>query len=182
MAAAAGPLQTHLRHRRAGPPAAPSPTTASCRSTYRKGRRSAWSAHPSLYKREIVPARRACRREASPAVGDPYAAFSYSMASPLNWGGQGADAGLYSNSEIHAIRILAMEPATDAGRAAGFFNHARERLRILGEIPRAQVSGEPTKGGGSRSTRTAIRTRAFWPRFPPTWPSPSRRSTRTAWC
>src|SRR5262249_53264803 len=50
------------------------------------------------------------------------------------WGGQGADAGLYTNSDIHAIRILAMEPATIpvAGR---FHNHAWERLRILGEIP-----------------------------------------------
>ena len=29
-----------------------------------------------------------------------------------NWGSQGADAGLYTNDEIHAIRILAMEPTT----------------------------------------------------------------------
>src|SRR5205085_1188853 len=51
-----------------------------------------------------------------------------------NWNGQGSDAGLYDNSDIHAIRILAMEPATEvvAGR---FYNRARERLRILGEIP-----------------------------------------------
>src|SRR5207245_2312406 len=51
-----------------------------------------------------------------------------------NWDGQGADAGLYVNSDIHAIRILAMEPASlpVAGR---FANHAGERLRILGEFP-----------------------------------------------
>jgi hypothetical protein len=56
-----------------------------------------------------------------------------------NWGSQGADAGLYTNDQIHAIRILAMEPTTARpnGTKAGrfFYNHARERLRILAEIP-----------------------------------------------
>jgi hypothetical protein len=87
----------------------------------------------SMYKRESFP-RGAVPRGSVTAVGDPYAAFSYSMNSPFNWGGQGADAGLYVNSDIHAVRILAMEPATlpVAGR---FYNHAWERLRILGEIP-----------------------------------------------
>jgi hypothetical protein len=87
----------------------------------------------SLYKRESYP-RGAVPKGKVTATGDPYAVYSYSMQSPFNWGGQGADAGLYTNSDIHAIRILAMEPATMpvAGR---FFNQARERLRILGEIP-----------------------------------------------
>jgi hypothetical protein len=87
----------------------------------------------SLYKRESFP-RGIVPKGKVTAVGDPYAAFSYSMDSPFNWGGQGADAGLYSNSDIHALRILAMEPGTVpvAGR---FHNHAHERLRILGEIP-----------------------------------------------
>ncbi|HUF61008.1 MAG TPA: hypothetical protein VMN36_02945 [Verrucomicrobiales bacterium] len=95
----------------------------------------------SLYKRESFPRGYVPEGEVT-AVGDPYAAFSHSMDSPFNWGGQGADAGLYENGDIHAIRILAMEPATQpvAGR---FFNHARERLRILGEIPvRKFESGE----------------------------------------
>src|SRR5205807_3148770 len=56
-----------------------------------------------------------------------------------NWGSQGGDAGLYTNDQVHAIRILAMEPATARrnGAKAGrlFYNHARERLRILAEIP-----------------------------------------------
>jgi hypothetical protein len=56
-----------------------------------------------------------------------------------NWFSQGGDAGLYGNDQIHAIRILAMEPATARrnGAKAGrlFYNHARERLRILAEIP-----------------------------------------------
>src|SRR5262249_54868557 len=56
-----------------------------------------------------------------------------------NWIVQGADAGLYTNDQIHAVRILAMEPTTSRrnGPKAGrlFYNHARERLRILAEIP-----------------------------------------------
>ena len=57
-----------------------------------------------------------------------------------NWVKQGADAGLYTNDDIHAVRILAMEPTThrsygpNAGQRS-FYNHANERLRILGEIP-----------------------------------------------
>jgi hypothetical protein len=108
----------------------------------------------SLDKRESFP-RGAVPPGSVTAVGDPYNAFSYSMQSPYNWGGQGADAGLYDNSDIHAIRILAMEPATlpVAGR---FHNHAHERLRILGEIPvrkfatseRGRVSA-PSRGNPS---------------------------------
>jgi hypothetical protein len=57
----------------------------------------------------------------------------------LNWVNQGADAGKYSNDDIHAVRILVMEPTTDRqqGFKSGrrFYSHASERLRILGEIP-----------------------------------------------
>ncbi len=57
----------------------------------------------------------------------------------LNWFNQGADAGRYDNDDIHAVRILAMEPTTDRHRGAKagrrFHSHARERLRILGEVP-----------------------------------------------
>jgi hypothetical protein len=96
----------------------------------------------SLYKRESFP-RGAVPKGSVTATGDPYAAFSYSMNSPYNWGGQGADAGLYSNSDIHAVRILALEPASMAV-AGRFYNHAHERLRILGEIPvRKFGQGEP---------------------------------------
>jgi hypothetical protein len=66
--------------------------------------------------------------------------------SSLNWFNQGADAGRYANDEIHAIRILAMEPTTDRNRGpkAGvtFRSHAQERLRILGEIPVRKFSGD----------------------------------------
>jgi hypothetical protein len=57
----------------------------------------------------------------------------------LNWTNQGADAGRYANDDIHAIRILVMEPTTDRQRGPKsgrtFRSHANERLRILGEIP-----------------------------------------------
>ena len=57
----------------------------------------------------------------------------------LNWFNQGADAGRYTNADIHAVRILATEPATDRNRGPRsgrtFRSHATERLRILGEIP-----------------------------------------------
>lgn len=62
-----------------------------------------------------------------------------------NWEYQGSDDGRYSNSEIHAVRIVAMEPNSHRsyGPNSGgpsndgnhFASHARERLRILGEIP-----------------------------------------------
>ncbi|MFO0864909.1 MAG: hypothetical protein U0744_09695 [Gemmataceae bacterium] len=54
-----------------------------------------------------------------------------------NWTVQGADAGLYSNDDIHAVRILLLEPTSDNRPKNGrsFSNHARERMRILGEIP-----------------------------------------------
>ena len=46
------------------------------------------------------------------ATGNPYAAFVVNSWISKNWGDQGADAGLYQNDDIHAIRILAMEPAS----------------------------------------------------------------------
>ena len=62
-----------------------------------------------------------------------------------NWEYQGADDGKYSNRDIFAVRIVAMEPNTHRsyGPHSGglyndgrqFFSHAGERLRILGEIP-----------------------------------------------
>ena len=55
-----------------------------------------------------------------------------------NWTRQGADAGLYTDSDIYAIRILALQHVTDRaypnnGRA--FESLFSERVRILGEIP-----------------------------------------------
>ena len=76
-----------------------------------------------------------------------------------NWGSQGADAGLYTNDQIHAIRILGMEPATARrnGEKGGrlFYNHARERLRILAEIPLRKFGADgkqPTDPDGNPDT------------------------------
>lgn len=68
-----------------------------------------------------------------------------------NWFYQGADAGKYDDSDIWAIRILAMEGIPDrrygpnASSTNGFVNHANERLRILGEVPvrKFDQHGEP---------------------------------------
>ena len=72
----------------------------------------------------------------------------------LNWFNQGADAGRYSNDEIHAIRILAMEPTTDRHRGPNsgrtFRSHANERLRILGEIPVRKFNASPAPSGARR--------------------------------
>jgi hypothetical protein len=63
---------------------------------------------------------------------DPWKGLGYGTHG--HWQVQGADAGLYTNSDIHAVRILIQEPTTDVGPRR-FSSHAMERLRILGEIP-----------------------------------------------
>jgi hypothetical protein len=72
-----------------------------------------------------------------------------------NWDFQGSDAGRYWNSNIYAVRIISMEPNSHRsyGPNSGgpdndgnhFVSHARERLRILGEIPLRKfgVDGRP---------------------------------------
>lgn len=66
-----------------------------------------------------------------------------------NWFWQGADAGKYANSDIWAVRVLAMEPNTHRSYGPNdgqqFVNWGNERLRILGEIPlrKADVNGQP---------------------------------------
>lgn len=75
-----------------------------------------------------------------------------------NWFTQGADAGVYSNDDIHAVRILAMEPTTDRSRGPKsgrtFRSHASERLRILGEIPVRSFAGgkQPLDPDGNPDT------------------------------
>jgi hypothetical protein len=76
----------------------------------------------------------------------------------LNWFNQGADAGRYSNQDIHAVRILAMEPTTDRNKGPNsgrtFRSHASERLRILGEIPLRKFANgkQPTDPDGNPDT------------------------------
>src|SRR5262249_26146080 len=91
----------------------------------------------SLYKRESFPDGRVAGKSVT-------AAWPFKQPVPYdmgwqNWRSQGADAGLYANEDIHAVRILVMDPTTDRrnGPKAGRLvrSHAQERLRILGEIP-----------------------------------------------
>ena len=103
----------------------------------------------SFYKRESYPngvvPKGKVTSEAPEIVKkrDPWkgldAFTSHGNGMPLNFHNQGGDVGLYKNSDIVAVRILAMEPTTDRHRGANsgrrFYSHAMERLRILGEIP-----------------------------------------------
>lgn len=99
----------------------------------------------SMYKRESYPNGVVPRGSVTSTYAggkDPWkgldAFTSHGNGSPLNWHNQGADAGLYSNDDVHAIRILVMEPTTDrkgANSGRRFNNHANERLRIIGEVP-----------------------------------------------
>jgi hypothetical protein len=97
------------------------------------------------------------RRESFPGVVSPWSntfdgldAFNTGEnGQSSNWGTQGADAGRYTNADIWAVRLLAMEPGThrsygpNGGPSGGqlFYSHAMERLRILGEIPLRKFDG-----------------------------------------
>jgi hypothetical protein len=85
----------------------------------------------SLYKRESATA--GVVEKGSVTAVRPKETGRY-RRSLHSWVDQGADAGLYDNSEIHAIRIVLQEPNVREDQWR-FFNHARERMRILGEIP-----------------------------------------------
>ena len=107
----------------------------------------------SLYKRESYSLGQVPEGKVTSVYAggkDPWkgidAFTSHGNGMPVSWHNQGADAGLYENDDIHALRILAMEPTTDRNRGANagrrFHSHARERLRILGEIPVRKFSGD----------------------------------------
>jgi hypothetical protein len=88
----------------------------------------------SLYKRESAPG------YAASNAFDGLDAFNSSQNdADSNWYTQGADAGKYSNNDIWAVRILAMEPNSHRSygpnEGQNFFNHVNEKLRVLGEIP-----------------------------------------------
>ncbi|MCB1032381.1 MAG: hypothetical protein KDD47_00925, partial [Acidobacteria bacterium] len=87
----------------------------------------------SFYKRESFPG----RGDSAFDGLDPFNTSENGASS--NWEAQGSDAGKYANSDIWAVRIVALEPNThrsygpDAG--SHYRNFANERHRILGEIP-----------------------------------------------
>jgi len=92
----------------------------------------------SLYKRDTFPG----RGDSDFDGLDPFNTSENRASS--NWDWQGADAGVYQDSDIWAVRIVGMEPNTDRrygpdaahhGTATDFYNFANERLRIMGEVP-----------------------------------------------
>jgi hypothetical protein len=101
----------------------------------------------SLYKRESYPNGKVFPGEVTARYADDgYDRLGYEglgafnpqdeYGTPLShWGQQGAEAGRYSNSDIHAIRIVVMEAATARRERPRFFSFAQEQMRILGEIP-----------------------------------------------
>ncbi|MGH7222226.1 MAG: hypothetical protein ACRELF_03280, partial [Gemmataceae bacterium] len=108
----------------------------------------------SLYKREsypggVVPPGSVTAR--SPRPGDRKRMWRELAPSLGNWNKQGADAGLYDNSDIWGIRIVLLEPVSDLGhrqeprsRHFALVSNSEERLRILGEFPvRKFGKGEP---------------------------------------
>ena len=103
----------------------------------------------SLYKRETFPKGTVPDGKVT-AIGDLRDAFAFGNADA--WSAQGADAGLYDNSDIHAIRILAMEPASSPV-AGKYYNVANERLRILGEFPVRKFNTGARGSAGSGSPR-----------------------------
>jgi hypothetical protein len=118
----------------------------------------------SFYKRESYPngvVPRGSVTSIYSGSNDPWkgldAFTSHGNGMPLNWHNQGSDAGLYANEQIHAVRILVMEPTTDrrgADSGRRFYNHAHERLRILGEIPLRKFPGgkQPLDPDGNPDT------------------------------
>jgi uncharacterized protein (TIGR03437 family) len=75
-------------------------------------------------------------RDTRPFRGDRF--YPHENFGDRNWTQQGADAGVYSDSDIYAIRILALQPVTDRSypnNALAFASHFSERVRIIGEIP-----------------------------------------------
>jgi hypothetical protein len=119
----------------------------------------------SFYKRESYPNGSVPEGSVTatyPGGNDPWkgldAVTSHGNGMPINWHNQGGDAGLYENSQIHAVRILAMEPTTDRNRGPRsgrlFYSHAMERLRILGEIPLRKFDGgkQPLDPDGNPDT------------------------------
>jgi hypothetical protein len=110
----------------------------------------------SVYKRETVP--RGCVKPGTVTAepcDPPGSIEDFGMARTFHWVVQGADAGVYTNSEIAAIRILHFEPTPDRHNGRTYYNHAREKIRILGEIPIRKFKADgsqPTDPDGNPDT------------------------------
>ena len=107
----------------------------------------------SLYKRESYPGGivpngsvTARRQDAEDRVKLWRDLSVTRFGKPGNWGEQGADAGLYANSDIWGIRILVLEPVSDVifqkKHHFALGSRSEERIRILGEFPSASFNAD----------------------------------------
>jgi len=105
----------------------------------------------SFYKRESYPRGSVASGKVTstyPGGNDPFQGLGPLAFTAIkgNWFVQGSDTCRYENSEIHAVRILSLEPTTNPqhtgkGRRL-WWNVANERLRNLGEIPVRKFAGD----------------------------------------
>ena len=145
-------------------------TTAAIRSTCPRGRRSAWSARRASTSGRAIPTASVPEGKVTATFAgknDPWkgldAFTSHGNGMPLNWHNQGRDAGLYDNGEIHAVRILAMEPTTDrnaANNGRQFYSHAMRTAADSRRVPAAEVRGQ----GWRRAARSRRQSRYEFPR------------------
>jgi hypothetical protein len=101
----------------------------------------------SFYKRESYPNGKVFPGEVTARYADDgYDRRGYEGLGAFNpqdeygapishWGQQGAEAGKYGNSDIHAVRVVVMEAATARAQRPRFYSYAAEQMRVLGEIP-----------------------------------------------
>jgi len=99
----------------------------------------------SLYKRESYPYGAVPPGKVTAAYAGAKDPGDHGLILSHNWIVQGADAGFYNNDDIHAVRIVILEPTTvrEGGAKSGtrYYNHAHERMRILGEFPVRHFEG-----------------------------------------
>ncbi len=99
----------------------------------------------SLYKRESYPYGAVPPGKVTAAYAGAKDPGDHGLIDSHNWIVQGADAGFYHNDDIQAVRIVILEPTTvrEDGAKSGalFYNHAHERMRILGEFPVRHFEG-----------------------------------------
>ncbi|HBL26865.1 MAG TPA: hypothetical protein DD490_08530, partial [Acidobacteria bacterium] len=86
--------------------------------------------------------------------------FNTGDEAPFRWLRQGADAGVYGDGDVWAVRVLAFSPSTDRtypDNGRNFNAVGGERLRILGEIP-VRKPGAPrvTRPDGSQEDDTSF--------------------------
>ena len=102
----------------------------------------------------------------------------------INWSVQGADAGLYENRRHprHPHRRSGADHERQAAQVAAGSSTTTPRNAFASSASFRCASLAATRRASNRSIPTATPTPASSPRFPPTWPGPSRRSTSAAWC